>query len=117
MRWLQPASEVALERALRNLIDNARRHGAVPIELGLRCDDEATLLWVRDHGPGIAPALREHLQQPFARGESSRLVPGTGLGLAIAQRTSKRHGGRLVLQDAAPGLRVELHLPRCEPGE
>ncbi len=116
-KWLQPASSVALERALRNLIDNARRHGSPPVELGLRCDDDATVLWVRDHGPGIAPALHEHLQQPFARGESSRLTPGTGLGLAIAQRTAKRHGGKLVLSDATPGLRVELQLPRCETGK
>jgi two-component system, OmpR family, osmolarity sensor histidine kinase EnvZ len=115
--WLQPASSVALERALRNLIDNARRHGAAPIDLGLLCDDETTALWVRDHGPGIDPALREQLQQPFARGESSRLTPGTGLGLAIAQRTAKRHGGRLVLSDAAPGLRVALRLQRCEERE
>lgn len=115
--WLEPASAVGLERALRNLIDNARCHGAAPIELGLRCNDAATVLWVRDHGPGIAPALHELLQQPFARGESSRMTPGTGLGLAIAQRTAKRHRGQLVLSNATPGLRVELRLPRCEAGK
>ena len=110
-QWLQPASALALERALRNLLDNARHHGAPPVELSLRCEGSDLVLSVRDHGPGIAAPVRAHLLKPFARGESSRLAPGTGLGLAIAQRTALRHGGVLVLGDAAPGLRAELRLP------
>jgi two-component system, OmpR family, osmolarity sensor histidine kinase EnvZ len=109
--WLQPASAVALERALRNLIDNARHHGAPPIELALRRDGPWAVLTVRDHGAGIAPAARATMLQPFTRGDASRHKPGTGLGLAIVQRTAVRHGGQLLLDDAAPGLRAELRLP------
>jgi two-component system, OmpR family, osmolarity sensor histidine kinase EnvZ len=111
--WLQAASALALERALRNLLDNARHHGALPIELGLRCEAAEVVLSVRDHGAGIAAAARADMLRPFTRGESSRLTPGTGLGLAIVQRTAMRHGGTLVLSDAAPGLRAELRLPRA----
>ncbi len=109
--WLEPANALSLERALRNLLDNARRHGARPIELALCCEGREVVLSVRDHGPGIAAQARQAMQRPFTRGESSRLTPGTGLGLAIAQRTAQRHGGELVLRDAAPGLRAELRMP------
>jgi two-component system osmolarity sensor histidine kinase EnvZ len=109
--WLEPASALSLQRALRNLLDNARHHGAMPIELTLRCDGLEVVVSVRDHGPGIAAQELADMQRPFTRGDSSRLTPGTGLGLAIAQRTAQRHGGALVLSDAAPGLRAELRLP------
>jgi two-component system osmolarity sensor histidine kinase EnvZ len=115
--WLQPASAVALERAVRNLVENARHHATAPIELSLHREAQGqgprqhAVLSVRDHGPGIAPALRAQMVQPFLRGEQSRHTPGTGLGLSIVQRTAVRHGGQLLLQDAAPGLRAELRLP------
>jgi signal transduction histidine kinase len=111
-QWLAPASAVALERVLLNLIDNANIYGAPPFEIGLRCDAN-TLLWLRDHGPGVDPEQYEHFLQPFTRAETNRLRPGTGLGLAIVQRTMVRHEGRVVLINANPGLRVELYLPRC----
>jgi two-component system osmolarity sensor histidine kinase EnvZ len=107
------ASTLALERALRNLLDNARRHGEAPVQVSLRRTGpaEATLA-VRDHGPGIAPGTdRARLVQPFQRGEQGRRTPGTGLGLAIVARVAERCGGTLALQDAAPGLRAVLRLP------
>lgn len=113
-QWLAPASAVALERVLRNLIDNANVYGASPLEMGLRCDAQGTLLWLRDHGPGVDPEQYEYFLQPFTRAETNRLRPGTGLGLAIVQRTMARHGGRVVLINANPGLRVELHFPPSE---
>lgn len=109
--WLQPASAEALERALRNLIDNARHHGAPPIQMAVRRKGDWAVLTVRDHGIGIRADARTTMLQPFTRGDASRHTPGTGLGLAIVQRTAARHGGELVLDDAAPGLRAELRLP------
>jgi two-component system, OmpR family, osmolarity sensor histidine kinase EnvZ len=109
--WLQPASALALERAVCNLLDNARHHGAAPIELSLRREGTELIVSVRDHGPGMAAADRTGMLKPFVRGESSRSSPGTGLGLAIVQRTAQRHGGRLMLSDAAPGLRADIRLP------
>ena len=121
--WLAPASSVALERALRNLIDNAVVHGQPPVEMGLRCN-ESTLLWVRDHGEGVPAVVlevvtelqKELLFQPFTRGDSNRIKPGTGLGLAVVARTALRHGGRVKMTNETLGLRVEMHLPPCEVG-
>lgn len=109
--WLQPASAVALERALRNLLDNARHHGEPPFELSLRVSAGRALLSVRDHGAGIPQQQLHEMLQPFVRGEPSRQKPGTGLGLAIVQSTVLRHGGELRMSDAQPGLRIELSFP------
>ena len=108
---LEPASALALERALRNLLDNARHHGAPPLQVALRVQGRQAVISVRDHGSGIAPDARSAMLQPFTRGEGNRQTPGTGLGLAIVLRTAQRHGGHLELLDAAPGLRAELQLP------
>jgi two-component system osmolarity sensor histidine kinase EnvZ len=115
-QWLEPASAVALERALRNLLDNARHYGAAPICLALKTDARESVLSVRDHGPGVPASAFSLVTQPFFRGEASRQSPGTGLGLAIVHRTTTRHGGRLLLVEAHPGLRVELRLPPCRQG-
>lgn len=109
--WIEPANEIALERALRNLIDNARNHGKPPVELSLRLEGAFAVLRVRDHGAGIPPSQYDAMLQPFTRGDTSRQTPGTGLGLAIAQSSANRHGGTLQLSDAAPGLCAELRLP------
>jgi signal transduction histidine kinase len=64
---------------------------------------------VADDGPGIAPAAREHLFQPFA-GSTRR--GGTGLGLPIAREVLRAHGGDVVLQESgAGGTRFRMELP------
>jgi two-component system osmolarity sensor histidine kinase EnvZ len=89
-QWLEPASAVALERALRNLIDNARHYGAPPIGLALRADTQGTVLAVRDHGPGVAASAFHLVTQPFYRGEVSRGTPGTPM--LSPERTAAGNG-------------------------
>lgn len=72
-----------LRRAIRNLLENARRHGAPPIEVLVRKNE----LRVCDGGAGVAPEDRERIFQPF----NSRR--GTGLGLALVRQIARRHGG------------------------
>lgn len=79
--------------------------------------DAAGVVWtVRDHGPGVPPALRERIFAPFDRGAvaaSSNEVPGVGLGLALARGLARDLGGDLVLAaDSWPGARFVLRLPR-----
>lgn len=113
------ANALALERALHNLLDNARRHGAAPVHVALeRVGAAMAEIAVRDHGPGIADAAdRARLVQPFQRGEQGRRTPGTGLGLAIVARVAERCGGTFRLEPAAPGLRAVLRLPVRAPGQ
>jgi two-component system sensor histidine kinase AauS len=51
---------------------------------------------VIDTGPGVPPALRAHIFEPFFRADNSR--PGAGLGLAIARSLVRGRGGDIVLR-------------------
>ncbi|MBD7924728.1 MULTISPECIES: ATP-binding protein [Xanthomonas] len=101
------AKPMALQRALGNLIGNAERHGAAPFQLRLARDGDGWRIEVRDHGPGLDPALAANAQQPFVHGGHG----GSGLGLAIVERVARQHHGELRLDNAAPhGLRATLRV-------
>ena len=105
-----------LQRLLGNLLDNAARHGAPPVQLSLRIEHGArhAALTVEDHGPGIVDAKR--MLQPFERGDSSRSQGGAGLGLAIVARIVERHTGTLEIGAVdGGGTRVTVRLPLAEP--
>ena len=95
----QALHELALQRVLSNLIDNALRHaGGTAIVLRTRAETNPAsgqgiaILEVIDSGPGIAPALTERLKLPFVRLQDSRTGPaGAGLGLAIVERILRQH--------------------------
>ncbi len=98
----------ALERALRNLVENARLHGPPdsPIEVRLGCRGATALLAVSDRGPGLGPDQVELAFQRFWRGAASGR-PGSGLGLSIVAATAARHGGTVKVD----GARFTLELP------
>jgi signal transduction histidine kinase len=108
----------ALERALRNLVENAVRHGGSGGWVGvgastLRRDGggERVVLAVEDRGRGLAADELPHLFEPFYRGSGAQ-VPGSGLGLALARQIAEAHGGRVEVARAAPhGARFTLELP------
>ena len=63
---------------------------------------------VEDDGPGIPADKRELVLGRRVRLDEARNVPGSGLGLSLVAAVTKLHGARLILDDAAPGLRVSL---------
>ena len=89
-----------LRRALRNLLENARRYGATDIQVLLyndSCEGEnQVILRVCDRGPGVSPELRERIFEPFYRlpGASER-EGGVGLGLALVRSIVTRHNGQV----------------------
>jgi len=93
-------SPTLLRRLIRNLIDNAIKHGAAPVEIALRHDVSggaaAIVIEVRDHGRGIPPALRDRVFEPFFRPPGSSETAGSwGLGLSLVRQIVDRHGGRV----------------------
>jgi two-component system, OmpR family, sensor kinase len=94
----------ALERALSNLLENARRHGRGRISVETRTKDGLALLSVSDEGPGLRA---EEAKLAFGRFWRGRSGAGSGLGLAIVKATAERHGGRAY----AEGARFTLELP------
>lgn len=97
-----------LRRMLRNLLENACRHGHADasgsVLLALQQDTSGVTIRVGDRGPGIPDALRERIFEPFYRlpGSSER-DGGVGLGLALVKSIALRHGGTVHCQDRAGG--------------
>ncbi|HVZ85674.1 MAG TPA: HAMP domain-containing sensor histidine kinase [Polyangia bacterium] len=90
-----------LEETLRNLLENAL---AVTPPIGkvrarVTTADGALIYSVQDQGPGIAPAERARVFEPF----HTTKTRGTGLGLAVAKRIVDLHGGRIDVADAPGG--------------
>ena len=99
-------------RAVANLVDNALHYGGGAIHLGAAELDGTIALSVSDRGPGIPPELREQALGKYRRLEEARTTEGSGLGLALARAVAKLHGGDILLEDNAPGLRVVMTLRR-----
>ncbi len=85
----------ALRHLLRNLLENARRHGAPPITVSLATTDGRTRITVADHGAGVAKADQERIWEAFWRPPGSREGQGggVGLGLALVRQVARLHGG------------------------
>jgi signal transduction histidine kinase len=117
------ADEALLRRALWNLVENAAKYGAPPIELASARAGEHVTLSVTDAGPGIPAAQRERVFSPFYRADTAHTPAsngaarrGVGLGLTLAKRVAEVHGGSIALGPASTdggdaGCRVVITLP------
>lgn len=111
-----PARSLSLKRLIANLINNAKRYGAEPIELSAKVENEHILITVADHGEGIPEDQIEELMQPFVRGNSARTIQGSGLGLAIVKRIVDIHQGEIQIHNREQGgLEVIISLPIPKP--
>jgi signal transduction histidine kinase len=116
------ANRQLIGQAVANLIDNAVKYGrgaavnasprAADIEVRVSDCQEGVAIVVADHGPGIPAVDRARVLKRFVRLEASRTRPGTGLGLSLVAAVARLGGGRLSLEDNAPGLKVVFVLPR-----
>jgi two-component system, OmpR family, sensor histidine kinase RstB len=82
-----------LRRLLRNLLENARRHGAPPTRVRIARDGNAAVVTVWDSGQGVPPSEFENVFQPFYRPKDARNRAGTGLGLALVRQIARHHNG------------------------
>jgi two-component system, OmpR family, sensor kinase len=100
----------ALERAVGNLVTNARRHGPPDgrITITVRAAGDRALLTVADEGAGLSAAEAEQAFERFWRGPGAR-GDGSGLGLAIVRSIAQRHRGSV----SVDGARFTLDLPRA----
>jgi signal transduction histidine kinase len=110
-----PIERARMERVFLNLIDNALEAmpdgGAIQIFEHTRGD--AVFIEFADTGPGIQPAIREKLFEPFV---SAGKKNGLGLGLALSRQTVLDHGGEIWVdqspgRNGSPGARFIIRLP------
>ena len=93
-----------LRRLIRNLLENAAKHGRPPVRIRVERKGEAARVVVRDHGEGIAPGERERVFEPFYRPAGrAESLGGWGLGLALVRQIAERHGGRAVCEAEPQG--------------
>lgn len=94
-----------LHQILVNLLTNAQKYGAAPIEVSARSDDGLVHVVVRDHGPGIPPSFRPSLFERFTQAEETdrRTNGGLGLGLAIVKGLVELNGGSVRCEDIEVG--------------
>ena len=109
------ADAMLLEVLLRNLIDNAVRHGGPPGPVSVQCQRGAhgVVLTVTDRGPGVDRSELEQLGRRFFRASGAN-GPGSGLGLSIVQRIAEHCGGTVLYRRGPDdrGLVVELQFPQ-----
>ena len=92
-----------LTRLIRNLILNAKRHGAEPVTVGVSRQGDMAKLTVTDSGEGIADADRARIFEPFYRPRGhGEQAGGWGLGLSLVKQIARHHGGS-VSYDAPTG--------------
>ncbi len=82
-----------LRRLLRNLLENARRHGAPPTHVRIALAAGTATITVWDSGAGVPEAEFENVFRPFYRPPGAREGVGNGLGLALVRQIARRHGG------------------------
>jgi signal transduction histidine kinase len=88
-------SEKLLRRAMRNLLQNAARHGRPPVTISLARHSDLATITVRDHGDGLKPDEMDRIFEPFFRPAGrSESDGGWGLGLALVAEIARLHGGR-----------------------
>ena len=85
------AQRGAVQRAISNLLDNARKFDVSGGPIEVRVDGDS--LWVLDRGPGIAAGELELVFDRFHRADEARTLPGSGLGLSIVRDVVERQGG------------------------
>ncbi|MEV7180327.1 HAMP domain-containing sensor histidine kinase [Kitasatospora sp. NPDC093679] len=101
---------------IANLVSNALRHGAEPVEVSVRAAGPDVVVRVADAGPGVPEELLDRVFDRFVRGDPARgagrgSAPGNGLGLAIARENARLHRGTLTVA-AGPGAVFTLTVPR-----
>ncbi len=105
---------VRIERVIANLLDNALKYtphsGAIVVRLTREA--RSAQISICDAGPGLSPADRELVFEPYRRAGSSRGRAGTGLGLYVSKQIVEAHGGQIGVESVhGAGARFFFALP------
>jgi two-component system sensor histidine kinase GlrK len=108
-----------LRIALDNLVSNAIKYSPPGGTIHIRTARDAThvALDVVDEGPGILPAERERVFEPFFQGATpgNGAVRGTGIGLSVVREYVAAHGGSVEVLDSHCGAHLRMRLPLAGP--
>jgi two-component system OmpR family sensor kinase len=103
-----------IRRMIRNLVENALKHGAPPVEVSVEtiASGSSVAIAVGDRGPGLEAADRERVFEPFYRPAGRAETDGSwGLGLSIVRQIAQGHGGTVVCRPREGGVEFVVTLP------
>jgi two-component system, OmpR family, phosphate regulon sensor histidine kinase PhoR len=113
------SDERFVRRILQNLLENAIKYGgsAQPVEVTVVASREGYDIRVRDHGPGIAPEVQDHIFDRFYRGpDTEQARRGLGLGLFLSRQLAALLGGHIGVESTVgQGATFTLWLPPTPP--
>ncbi|MBS7809116.1 ATP-binding protein [Variovorax sp. PCZ-1] len=112
---LLPGDARLLRRLIRNLLENAQRHGGHDVSLGVCADASEVQIEVADRGPGVPLDERERIFEPFYRSRhASEQHGGVGLGLSLVRSIARQHGGSVQClgRDDGQGARFLVRIPK-----
>jgi len=100
-----------IERALRNMLDNAMRYGSEGhyLGIGLAQEDEHVIITVKDRGKGMVPEDRERIFERFYRSDGGRIGEGLGIGLSIVKDIVDLHHGYIQIK-SIPYVETVFHV-------
>ncbi|MEM7058613.1 MAG: HAMP domain-containing sensor histidine kinase [Pseudomonadota bacterium] len=108
-----------LQHLLRNLLDNAYKHGAAPTSVSVRNGDGLAILCVRDSGSGIPEEMHGQVFEPFIRLAGKQNIPGSGIGLSLVKKIADAHNATIDLS-STDGFQFAVtfpaSVPQCDPG-
>jgi signal transduction histidine kinase len=115
---------VRFDQLVNNLVTNAFRHGAPPVEVAIRPADGGVVVVVADEGGGIPESAREEVFGKFWQGSSghARTAEGAGLGLSLVHGLVQLHGGHITVDSThadGRGARFTAYFPDgdCKDGD
>lgn len=104
------ADEISLTEAVKNMFNNALRHGQSPVVIGVTQDGAHAAIWVEDAGNGPPADILDRIGERFERSAAS-LGRSAGLGLSIVRSVASAFAGELSMGQGNTGFRVTLTLP------
>jgi two-component system sensor histidine kinase KdpD len=121
---LVPCDAVLIEQVLINLLENAAKYSAGPIDISAAARGTEVVVEVADRGPGIGAGQETRIFDKFQRAGREGNPEGVGLGLTICRAIVSAHGGRIWVQNRAGGgasfqfaLPVEGEAPKLPASE
>jgi PAS domain S-box-containing protein len=103
-----------IKHIIINLFSNALKYSEAPASIGIEIQKvkNEVILSVSDKGIGISEKDKEHLFQPFHRGENVSSIPGTGLGLNVVEKAVNLHHGKIkVISEINKGTMFKAIFP------
>ena len=100
---LVPCDAILVEQALFNLLDNAAKYGADPLEVRATPQQGEIMFEVADRGPGVPAGHETRIFDKFHRAGAEASAGGVGLGLAICRAIALAHGGRIWVHNREGG--------------